>query len=84
MDGFSLAKELIGKSNSEEDNFLKCLKRSSKKISLKNATQLGKYLYITTDAELVSLAVVKRRVQEGVARGVIESDGLRIYVFTNE
>ncbi|KAI5134549.1 hypothetical protein NEAUS04_1194 [Nematocida ausubeli] len=84
MDGFNFAKQLIGKTNTEEEYFLKCMQPARKAINLKNARRIGKYLYVTEKNQLVSLAIIKSKPRTDTAHGVVKVDGLKFYVFTNE
>ncbi|KAI5190191.1 hypothetical protein NEMIN01_0890 [Nematocida minor] len=84
MDAFNLARELVGKKETEEDALLAQLQSVKEPVNFKGAVQLGKYLYRTEQNQLVSLAIAKSKPKNGVAHGMIEINGLCIYVFTNE
>ncbi|OAG30686.1 hypothetical protein NEIG_00198 [Nematocida sp. ERTm5] len=84
MDGFNFAKQLAGKNNTEEENFLKHMKPIKKEISLKRAKRLGKYLYLTEDNLLVSLVITKNKPRTDIASGLVNVSGLNLYIFTNE
>lgn len=85
MDGFSIAREFTGREEKEKNFFLSRMKPANKEISMKRATRIGKYLYITEEKQLVSLALIKILPKGNIARGLLElKNNLKIYLFTEE